>query len=241
VTGFLARLVARAGGVEASLEPRLRHRFADRPTFAAQPDALPDPVIAESIVEDPAIADHRVAPTVAAEPLPAEDGIERDVRARLLQVETLPAVQSNPASEGDPLLMPLIETAASAGRQPGGGSPAAINGDYGDDGPAAASGDYRDDIGEDGPVERPQHHDAIGRRGVTRRERRWAAGPAMPRLAARGIAAAEDAPTVVVRIGRIDVRAVAAAASPAPAAAPKSRLQPPSLDAYLQRRERRSG
>jgi hypothetical protein len=241
VTGFLARLVARAGGAEASLEPRRRHRFADRPTFAEQPDAVPDPVIAEPIVEDPTIADRRVAPTVAAAPLPPEDSIEGGVRARLPQAETLPTAQSGRASEGDSLLMPVIVTASPAGRQPGGGSLAAVSGNYGDDGPTAASGDYGDDIGDDGPAGRPQDHDAIGRRGVTRRERRWAAIPAMPRLAARGIAAAEDAPTVVVRIGRIDVRAVAAAPSPAPAAAPKSRLQPPSLDAYLQRRERRSG
>jgi hypothetical protein len=238
VTGFLARLVARAGGAEASLEPRSRHRFADRSTFAAQPDAVPDPGIAEPIVEDPAIADRLVAPTVAAAPLPPENSIERGVRARLPQAETMPAAQSGRASEGDPLLMPVIVTAAPAGRQPGGASLAAVSGDYG---PAAASGDYGDDIGDDGPTGRPQDHDAIGRRSATRRQRRWAAMPAMPRLAARGTAAAEDAPTVVVRIGRIDVRAAAAAASPAPASAPKSRLQPPSLDAYLQRRERRSG
>jgi hypothetical protein len=54
--------------------------------------------------------------------------------------------------------------------------------------------------------------------------------------------AAEEAPTVVVRIGRIDVRAVHAPAAAAPAVAtPKSRLQRPSLDAYLRGRERRRG
>jgi hypothetical protein len=240
VTGFLTRLMARAGGAEASLEPRPRHRFADRPSFATQPDAVPDPVISEPIVEDPAIADRRVAPTAGAVPLPPAESIERGGHARSPQAETLLAAQSGRASEGDPLLMPLAVAAAPAGRQPGGGSLAAVSGDYGDDGPATANGDYGD-IGDDGPAGRPQDHDSIGRRGVTRRERRWVAMPAMPGLAARGIAAAEDSPTVVVHIGRIDVRAAAAAAAPAPAAAPKSRLQPPSLDAYLQRRERRSG
>ena len=241
MTGFLARLAARAGGAEASLEPRPRHRFANPSTLAAQPDAVPDPVIAEAIVGHPAIADRRVAPAIGARPPPPADSIERSGPARMPQAEAPPAAQFARASEDDALLVPVIATATLAGQQPGGGSLAAVSGDYGDDGPAAASGDYGDDIRDHGSAGRPRDHDVIRRRGVTMREGRRATGPAVPRLAARGIAAAEDAPTVVVRIGRIDVRAVAAAPSPAPAAAPKSRLQQPSLGAYLQRRERRNG
>ena len=45
-------------------------------------------------------------------------------------------------------------------------------------------------------------------------------------------------PTVTVHIGRIDVRAVAAAAPAPPASRSSTRLPKPSLDAYLARRER---
>lgn len=263
MTGFFARLLVRAAGAEAGLEPRPRHRFADRPAPVAEPDAVPAPLI-----EEDAAADRAMVPSVVPGALPPEAGIERDRRARLPPAETLPAAgvespfagrleprstatrlqslipaasgprdpqpsaQPDRAGDGDRLLMPLIVTAAAAGERSVGGSPALASGSRYDDGTS-------DDDLTGGPGE----HNGIRRFGLDAplRERRFAAESAKPGPAGRGPSAAEVPPTVFIRIGRIDVRTVPAAASPAPTAAPKSRVQKPSLDAYLRARERRRG
>jgi hypothetical protein len=130
-------------------------------------------------------------------------------------------------SDDDGLLMPVGEAASS------GGWPCAE-----DAGAPSPSGEYGDSGLDEGRVVTRRGRDASGRfsSDTAMRERRFAAGTVPPIFVARGMAAAEEVPTVVVRIGRIDVRAMHAST---PAVTPKSRLQTPSLDAYLRGRDRR--
>jgi hypothetical protein len=64
-------------------------------------------------------------------------------------------------------------------------------------------------------------------------------GRASDRRALAGASGGDDQPTVMVHIGRIDVRAVQIPPQSGSAVAQRSGLRRPSLDAYLQGRERR--
>jgi hypothetical protein len=134
-------------------------------------------------------------------------------------------------SDDDGLLMPVAKAEASGGwlRAEDAGAP-------------RASGEYGDSGFDEGRVATGRGRNASGRfrADTAMRERRFAAGTMPPIFVARGMAAAAEVPAVVVRIGRIDVRAVHATnPSSTPAVTPKSRLQTPSLDAYLRGRDRR--
>ncbi len=257
MTGFLARLVGRAAGGETGLEPRPRHRFADPPGFAGDLSSAADPLATGLDIEDVGEAGERDAAgraAIAASPFETSfdigdgrlspDGAEaagapapiaphfarRPTATR--STATAPTVSLDPepaagtgrtrydASDGVGRLMPLAPTAASGGslRTEDAGFPTASGRDA-DGGVAEARLRFNPD--------------------AAARQRHFGAG-ALRSFAARGMPAPEEAPTIVVRIGRIDVRAVHAPAA-APPSTPKSRLQRPSLDAYLRGRERRGG
>jgi hypothetical protein len=268
LTGFLDRLVAQAAGAVAGLEPRPRYRFADRPAFASDPIGGTDPLQAGFVFEHAEAADRAEAQPVDVASLPfgsrlpdeAEAVPAAGVRLPLGPQFGQPSAASRRAATGpDPSspreLASFEEAAGQSGRMPHDGSDddgllmpvvkaeASGGGLRAEDaGAPSASGEYGDSDFDEGRVASRRGRNASGRFSADTaiRERRFAAGTVPPSFVARGMAAAEELPDVVVRIGRIDVRAAhATTASSTPRVTPKSRLQTPSLDAYLHGRDRR--
>jgi hypothetical protein len=122
VTGFLARLVARAAGAEAGLEPRPRNRFAERPAFAADLAGVTDRLRTGFVVEETEAADRGVAQPVdvadAAEAVPAVD-VPSPVAPPFgwRSTGTWPtAIAPGPTSPRD--LPPVPETVGQSGQTP---------------------------------------------------------------------------------------------------------------------------
>jgi hypothetical protein len=268
VIGFLDRLVAQAAGTAAGLEPRPRYRFADRPAFASDRLDRTDPLQAGFVFEHAEAADRGVAQPVDVASLPfglrlpdkAEAVPAAGVRFPLGPQFGQPSAASRRAATdpnpSSPRELPLDEEIAErSGRAPHDVSAddgllmpvgkAASSGGWlrpeAADAPSA-SGEYGDSGFDEGRVTTRRGRNASGRfsADTATRERRFAAGTVPPIFVARGMAAAEELPEVIVRIGRIDVRAAhATTPSSTPRVTPKSRLQTPSLDAYLRGRDRR--
>jgi hypothetical protein len=268
VTGFFDRLVAQAAGAPAGLEPRPRYRFAERPAFGSDPLGRTDPLQAGFVFEYTEAADRAEAQPVDVASLPFGSRLPVEAEAVPAAGVRLPpgpqfgqpsAASRRAAAGPDPSnprkLASFEETAGQSGRMPHDGSDddgllmpvgkAVLSGGWlraEAAGAPSASGEYGDSDFDDGRVTTRRGRNASGRFSADTavRERRFAAGTVPPSFVARGMAAAEEPPEVVVRIGRIDVRAVhASTPASTPRVTPKSRLQTPSLDAYLRGRDRR--
>jgi len=254
MSGFLARTVARAIGREASLGPRPDYRFRNAPLFAREPPpplAAPDSM--QSIFGDD-------LPTAAVSR--RSTGIEFSLEAQSLKGEV--AGPGKSGRQAGPPDAPSVEWKEPAyhPRLPEGDAGQARDafdkaGTLDDTrrGREALDDARRtlhalDDAALLMPLDAAgrwkagQTPDASGRsedEHATRiADRRTRSTGAFARSASANrddTPPPEEPPTVVVHIGRIDVRAVHAPTA-TPQAPQKSRLQRPTLEAYLHSRER---
>jgi hypothetical protein len=224
MTGFLARVVARASDREAGLAPRPDHRFAGSPVFSeAQQPSATSLVLAHAMPgnEAPVLGVAQTpqgartgrsalpiptngpasGPVSPPPPAPAPTDEEEN------EAHSAPSQPRDP-SRGRARLMPLDEGPGTTDREPDEGNVRRLPEDRADTYAVA--------------------HETFRRTVLDRNARTH-----------RAALSESAAPDIVVHIGRIDVRAVQTPMTP-PQAVPKSLLKRPALEDYLRRGRDRS-
>jgi hypothetical protein len=240
MTGFLARVVARATGREDSLAPRPEYRFAAAPSIFHDPPwprtALtslpPVPADAGDTQPDRAFSVEMLSPQNDVDAPPRSPPAHTSMR---LQEATPPAPQyADEDADPAPGMPDRPHPPRDARNGPSGPW------DVGDDADArlvplapASTRDAAQPAAELAPPgDAPRLPPSV--------DHRPPAAPALARaerIHRDATPAAQEPPTILVHIGRIDVRAVQSPAT-APPTLLKSRLQRPTLEAYLRNRER---
>jgi hypothetical protein len=239
VSGYVERIASLAIGYGPRLRPRPRYRFADAPLWAPGDPAAPHLAIEH---EPKVVRDARLAPVTADPPraqktqrTPREDASPPDapdVRLRatsaeparrllpLRQLQTAPSEDgpTHPASADASRLHEESDVPEQEGAAPRTAAPTLSR--------PRRAGTVNDgfDYADPGPARNASR--------LRSRDARLEPARRDPR--------ADEPPTVVVRIGHIDVRAVHVDAPAAPTRAPANSSSPraPSLDAYLKTRDR---
>jgi hypothetical protein len=233
MTGFLARVVARATGREDSLAPRPDYRPDTGPSIFHD---LPSPPAALSSLTPVSVDTGDVA--FETPPRPGDLDAGRQPAAVAAATPVRGAARSTPQNAAP---QAPYHSDADADPEPGvrRGPDRSGPRDSGDDADArlmplapAGSWDAAQPAFEVSPPDASRIAPSINHRS--------AAVPPLARaerIHRDATPAAQEPHTLHVHIGRIDVRAVHPAA-PTPPALPKSRLQRPTLEAYLRNRER---
>lgn len=258
MSGFLARRVALAAGAEAALMPLPRYRFGTRPAIAADAQLL----LAQSTGRGAQAADERAAASLWPEagspfsqaPLSDPDALAIGTdRLRLRRRSPGPAgglTEGPVAAPASAALSEGLRQAEGEGHAPDGDARLlplqAFGNEGGTRGVQIAERGAHDDLGGSEELTLAQatrDPGAFAPRQDAGGPAQWPSRRAMlPNAQAAGRSAgAQDPSTVVVHIGRIDVRAVHAPATPDVPPAQASGLRRPTLHAYLHDRDRGRG